>query len=165
MKTPVPVRNPSNNLTHTDDCKANLLLIAPRMGWCHFTLPNDIHGAEKEPRELPQPILTWVAVYVQPVHSLFSRQPNCLQAVAHTKAQGGLIAQLIDPHQRSQSSAHKERELQPLHHHHHDISPLCTAGLSLQVCDETNSHTVGRLFADRPKANCHDWEAWHTFYI
>lgn len=38
----------------------------------------------------------------------FARQPNGLRVVTHTKARGGLIAQLIDLHQRSQSRAHKE---------------------------------------------------------
>lgn len=97
-------------------------------------------GLRMESRELLQPMLTWVAVYVEPVHSPFTRQPNCLQAATRTKAQCRLIAQLIDPHQRSQSCACQERETP---HHHHDISPRFTAGLSRQVSGETNSHTEG----------------------
>ncbi len=54
-----------------------------------------------------------MAVYVEAVHSPFARQPNGLRAVTHTKARGGLIAQLIDLHQRSQSCARKERERLP----------------------------------------------------
>lgn len=60
--------------------------------------------------------LTWVAVYVEAVHSPFARQPNGLRAVTHTKARGGLIAQLIDLHQRSQGCARKGRERLPWHH-------------------------------------------------
>lgn len=60
--------------------------------------------------------LTWVAVYVEAVHSQFARQPDGLRAVTHTKARGGLIAQLIDLHQRSQSRARKETERLPWHH-------------------------------------------------
>lgn len=55
-----------------------------------------------------------MAVDVEAVHSPFARQPNSLRAVTHTKARGGLIAQLIDLHQRSQSCAHKEGGTPPM---------------------------------------------------
>lgn len=71
------------------------------------------HTPRRRQRQPSVARLTLVAAHVEAECSPFSRQPKALRAVTHSQAQDGLIAPLIDLHQRSQSWACKNGNAPP----------------------------------------------------